>query len=496
MTTLQEGWLQTVADECNLSAQSPEVTKLILPVVETQVKRIAILARKIQKRSKGNKMSVSDINLALKLSQQEEIYGLDDAKVIKSENGSMIIQAPKINLLDYSRATLPPCPLGPEVALHWLAIDDIQPNIIENPTRLPTSVQDFPIGLSNELQTFYERTTNAMRGGDGAKSNLRSIYYSLANDNGLQELVPYYSRFMYTEVRNTNRSVPLLRNLVRALHSMLRNPNLKLGGHLHQIMPAIFTCVVGVRLSDVDDENHWILRRAAAEVVATIVKKFQSTAPDLNARVCKTYRDAFARDKALVSVYGGIVGLLCIGQHVIRSVLLPSLPLLAVRLLEGTDMKDTNTIIIKTNTNTNTSNTPVEQKDGPVDVESAEMDIDNGDRKQSEEGEGEKPLEEDNEDEDEDENGKYGRQQRLLEAKHNQIVRLQCRAVLSEALGLYLKVSNRLNQVSTEPLTGTFSHDDVFQDKEAQALVTEIAESLVPFHVTSTTHLTECHAFI
>ncbi len=496
MTTLQEGWLQSVAEECHLPAQSPEVSKLVLPIVEMQVKRIAILARKLQKRSKGNKLSVSDINLALKLCKQEEIYGLDDAKVIKAENGNMIIQAPKVNLLDYSRATLPPCPLGPEVALHWLAIDDVQPNVIENPTRLPTSVQDFPIGLSNELQTFYERTTNAMKGGDGARSNLRSIYYSLANDNGLQELVPYYSRFMYTEVRNPNRSVPLLRNLVRALHSMLRNPNLKLGGHLHQLMPAIFTCVVGVRLSEINDENHWILRRASAEVVATIVKKFQNTAPDLSARVCKTYRDAFAPDKALVSVYGGIIGLLCIGQHVIRSVLLPSLPLLAVRLLEGTDAKASNTII---NKSINNSNINVDEKDGAMDVDLTKSGIDNSDEKQKE-GEERDEREEEGlaveDDEDEDENGEYGRQQRILEAKENQIVRLQCRSALSEALGLYLKVSSRLNQVSAEPLVGSFSHDELFQDKEAQALVVEMAESLVPFHVASSAYLAECHSFI
>ena len=140
----------------------------------------------------------------------------------------MHIKAPQLDLVELAKASMPHCPLGPEVALHWLAIDSVQPNIAENPTQLPSSVQDFPSGLSKELQTFYQRTTDAMRGGEGAKTNLRSIYDSLASDKGLQELVPYYSRFMYTEVRNVNRSLPLLRNLVKALHAMMRNPYLKI----------------------------------------------------------------------------------------------------------------------------------------------------------------------------------------------------------------------------------------------------------------------------
>jgi hypothetical protein len=39
-------------------------------------------------------------------------------------------------------------------------------------------------------------------------------------------------------------------------------------------------------------EDHWILRSAASQIVASACRKYSVLFPDLQARVCKTYVDA------------------------------------------------------------------------------------------------------------------------------------------------------------------------------------------------------------
>ncbi len=49
--------------------------------------------------------------------------------------------------------------------------------------------------------------------------------------------------------------------------------------------------------------------------------RFSDQFQDLQPRVFKTYIDALAADKSLVTVYGGIVGLTALGQSVVQSIL-------------------------------------------------------------------------------------------------------------------------------------------------------------------------------
>lgn len=113
---------------------------------------------------------------------------------------------------------------------------------------------------------------------------------------------------------------------------MHENPAIALEAHLQQLLPAVFTCVVSAKLCLSPDEDHWSLREAAADLIASLTDKYSGKFPDLLSRVCKTYTDALAQDKPLVTVFGGIVGLRALGTHVTKTVLLDQLPLLAQSL--------------------------------------------------------------------------------------------------------------------------------------------------------------------
>jgi hypothetical protein len=47
--------------------------------------------------------------------------------------------------------------------------------------------------------------------------------------------------------------------------------------------------------------------------------------PDLHARICKTFIEAISQKSSLSTIYGGIMGLGCLGISVIKTVLVPQL---------------------------------------------------------------------------------------------------------------------------------------------------------------------------
>ena len=53
--------------------------------------------------------------------------------------------------------------------------------------------------MSQELQLYYEKTTEAILAGDEKLQNV--VYTSLAEDPGLHQLVPYLTQFISEQVR-------------------------------------------------------------------------------------------------------------------------------------------------------------------------------------------------------------------------------------------------------------------------------------------------------
>jgi hypothetical protein len=54
--------------------------------------------------------------------------------------------------------------------------------------------------------------------------------------------------------------------------------------------------------------------------------------PELHARMCKTYLDALGPDKTLGTLYGAIVGLSALGNHIVRTLLIPNLNSIVQRI--------------------------------------------------------------------------------------------------------------------------------------------------------------------
>lgn len=94
--------------------------------------------------------------------------------------------------------------------------------------------------------------------------------------------------------------------------------------YLHQILPAVLTCVVGKSLSNSPTENHWALRKSAAVVVRTVCDKFGHHG-HIQSRITATMIGALLDSKkSLPTHYGAIVALETLGPNVIDAVLMDS----------------------------------------------------------------------------------------------------------------------------------------------------------------------------
>jgi transcription initiation factor TFIID subunit 6 len=78
---------------------------------------------------------------------------------------------------------------------------------------------------------------------------------------------------------------------------------------MHQLIPAILTCVLGSQLCENPADDHWGLRKYAARLVAQICERFGETYANIPARVSKTFHKAITDPACPFSTqYGALHG--------------------------------------------------------------------------------------------------------------------------------------------------------------------------------------------
>uniref|UniRef100_A0A8C4YJ00 Transcription initiation factor TFIID subunit 6 n=1 Tax=Gopherus evgoodei TaxID=1825980 RepID=A0A8C4YJ00_9SAUR len=144
--------------------------------------------------------------------------------------------------------------------------------------------------LSVEQQLYYKEITEACVGSCEAKR--AEALQSIATDPGLYQMLPRFSTFISEGVRVNvvQNNLALLIYLMRMVKALMDNPTLYLEKYLHELIPAVMTCIVSRQLClrpDVD--NHWALRDFAARLIAQICKNFSTTTNNIQSRITKTF---------------------------------------------------------------------------------------------------------------------------------------------------------------------------------------------------------------
>ena len=373
--------VKVIAQTVGIESLPDEVARALAPDVEYRLREVIQDSCKFMRHSKRTELSTEDVNASLKLREVESLYGFPAGagpipfREVPGCPEVFIQENREIELKDVLAAKLPRPPIAVNVVPHWLAVEGVQPLIPENPTpsprktsyrmcsaprtsarpsrparwwppgassvparvptRVPTWVPTVPSSSPwwrtssprNSRCTTIASPPSRRGGGVGGEAPLlRAALDSLATDGGLHQLMPYFVQFVSEEVAKSLKNLPRLRAMVAMTRSLVVNPAVHVELYLHQLMPGIVTCMVAKRLGANPDEDHWSLRRAAAEVMALVCRTFGDAYPTIQPRITRTLlRALLDASKPPSTHFGAVVGLSALGSRVTRLLLLPNL---------------------------------------------------------------------------------------------------------------------------------------------------------------------------
>ncbi|XP_037300340.1 transcription initiation factor TFIID subunit 6 isoform X3 [Manduca sexta] len=391
--------MKVIAESVGIASLGDDAAKELADDVTYRLKIIVQDAMKFMHHSKRQKLSISDIDHALKIKNIECQYGFiqPDSLPFRFASGGgrelHFIEEKEIDLSEILSAPPPKIPLDVSVRAHWLSVDGVQPTVPENPPPLSKEAQKLesvdPISklskpankdaagkpmcgkaarlkasesvhvkqlatheLSVEQQLYYKEITEAGVGSDEARR--AEALQSLACDPGLHEMLPRMCTFISegVKVNVVQNNLALLIYLMRMVKALLDNQSLYLEKYLHELIPAVSTCIVSRQLClrpEVD--NHWALRDFAARLMAQICKTFNTSTNNLQTRVTRLFARALqcpsqtnsesgpsmalmkeSEKTPLASLYGAVQGLAELGPEVVKVFILPRVRWLGERV--------------------------------------------------------------------------------------------------------------------------------------------------------------------
>uniref|UniRef100_A0A6B2L140 TBP-associated factor 6 n=1 Tax=Arcella intermedia TaxID=1963864 RepID=A0A6B2L140_9EUKA len=400
MSIIQKDTIKVIAETVGISKTKDDIALALASDVEYRIREIVQEAMKFMRHSRRDTLTTEDVNNALKLHNVERLYGYtfrDPLRFVRvtGHKDLFYLEEKELDFKEILSAPLPKCPRECSFQLHWLAIDGVQPTIPQNPillapaenpnnkrklsameeTERPPPAPQVTPGLtikptvkhtlSRELQLYYEKVTQAVLGMASmdkkedraassastaeARDTTKRLYVaalnSLRSDPGLHQLVPYFTQFVAQQVAKNLFRLELLWTLLRMVEALLVNPHIRMDPYLHQLMPSIFTCLVGKRLCEDGSADHWGLRDYASKLIALICNKFGKSYKDLQPRTTKTLVQTFLDPtKPLTSHYGAIVGLSALGPHCVQLLLIPNIAAY-IKLLEPKLNQDSDVVL-------------------------------------------------------------------------------------------------------------------------------------------------------
>jgi transcription initiation factor TFIID subunit 6 len=343
--SIQPKSVQTVARSIGIPELEDEVAEEMALNVTCRVKDIISDAVQMMQNCKREKLLCDDIRAALRVRNVEALYGYhsSDPLTFQKSKGTNNLFFVKDQVVDFETLLslpLPKVPVEPYFSVHWLAVDGVQPQIPQNPSEaavraaqerelrgahstasLPSVDDKKAAGgvelevkpvvkhvLSREQQLYFNHITAAIKGSDSILKT--AALKSIASDEGLHQLVPYFTQFIAEHVIHNLRDLELLQSLMHMARCLLTSAHINIEPYLHQLMPCVLTCLVGKRLCANPTQNHWALRDYTAELVALVCQRFGYSYRSLQPRITKTLTRAFLDPtRPLTTHYGAIMGL-------------------------------------------------------------------------------------------------------------------------------------------------------------------------------------------
>ena len=329
--------VKDVADSLGLENINEDVLKALAMDVEYRILEIIEQAVKFKRHSKREILTTDDVAKALRILNVEPLYGYHDgsaenksvsfAKVNTSGGQSVYyLNEEEIDFDKLINEPLPQVPRIPTFTAHWLAVEGIQPAIVENPNlndvrisqppiirgAIVTALNDASIQtsssaaissrislneakngeqfsmvkpgqntevkplvkhvLSKELQIYFNKVIAALitkEDTEDAQRMKTAALTSLKTDSGLHQLVPYFIQFIAEQITHNLSNLELLTTILEMIYSLLSNPSIFLDPYIHSLMPSILTLLLAKKLGgaptqDTPEEMHEFLEKTNA----------------------------------------------------------------------------------------------------------------------------------------------------------------------------------------------------------------------------------------
>ncbi|KAJ2556606.1 histone H4-like TAF Taf6, SAGA complex subunit [Coemansia sp. RSA 1933] len=347
--------IKNIAESIGIPKLKDGITTAMAQDVEYRLHEIITEAMKFMRHSKRTKLTVADVNSALRVRNIEPMYGFETGRPIKFHKAASAlediyyVEDEEIDLNTILEEPLPSVPLEVVYTAHWLAVEGVQPRIQQNPIPLDAdaeesgpaakkiakvhhksqdgAVETIPLVkhvLSKELQLYFECITGSLQSTDPIVRS--TALESISIDAGIHQLVTYFVQYVAATVKNNLHSLDTLRTTLAVARAIRRNPNLFVEPYMHQLIPSLLTCLVSKRLCEEYTEDHWSLRDNAAEQIADICRTYGHSYHTLQSRIARTLLRAFLDPtKPLTTHYGAIVGLTKLGASTVRVLILPNI---------------------------------------------------------------------------------------------------------------------------------------------------------------------------
>ncbi|CAF3342888.1 unnamed protein product [Rotaria socialis] len=364
--------IQFIADSNQCQHLTDECIKYLTLEATGVVRFLLQDGLKFTRKCRRTKMITEDFESAMKMRYLEPIVGFrlsngnlpfkTTTAVGTNHREVQCIDDHELQLDQVITAPLPKIPFDISIRTHWLAIDGKQPTINENPeivskadltsdsldpmksltkkrynldaSKIKTSN---PHELSLEQQIYYKEITEACVGSEEQKR--QEAIASLSTETGLHQILPRIVLFISegVKVNLMQYNLAILIYLMRMTSALLENKSLYCEKYLHQLFPAIMSCILAKQLcARPDTDNHWALRDYAASRCAQMVKMFSANIHGLRNRIVRIFLRTFQSERLpLVTHYGALVGLCEMGQEAIEELVFPIIRPLGDRIVKS-----------------------------------------------------------------------------------------------------------------------------------------------------------------
>ncbi|KAI4201385.1 MAG: hypothetical protein LQ350_003304 [Teloschistes chrysophthalmus] len=351
--------IKDVAESLGIASLNDDVLSGLSMDIECRIREVLEEALKFVRHSKRTNLTTQDISQALKVLNVEPLYGYESNRPLRFGEASIgpgqplfYVEDEEVDFEKLINAPLPKVPREISFTAHWLAVEGVQPSILQNPAAADSRNQDLvPKGpsanpnlaaisgadnvtvkplvkhvLSKELQLYFTNVCSAILDENNEEYRVAALS-SIRTDPGLHQLVPYFVQFIAEKVTHSLKNLFILAQTMQLTSALLDNKSFYVDPYIASVVPPVLTCLVGRRLgSSPDPLSHLPLRNIAAALLGSICKKYGKSSHTLKPRLARTCLKHFLDPtKPLGANYGGIIGLQAVGgSEVVRALILPN----------------------------------------------------------------------------------------------------------------------------------------------------------------------------